>query len=178
MTTRATMLSGAGPVRAGDRALPLLAAAASLPVGFALGLALYGAPPPLALALAGGLGLLFVLALALARYDAAVALGAVLLAVQVVEPSPSDGVFFVVLAVALVTGRFHLKAVPRPVVVLLAVFGALNVMASVQVVDPERAIVFFGTTAYLALFAIWLAGYTTSRRRALLLVRALSLIHI
>jgi len=34
-----------------------------------------------------------------------------------------------------------------------------------------RAVVFFGTTAYLALFAIWLAGYTTSRGRALLLVR-------
>jgi O-antigen ligase len=55
---------------------------------------------------------------------------------------------------------------------MLAVFGALNVMASIQVVDPERAIVFFGTTAYLALFSIWLAGYVTSRGRALLLVRA------
>jgi len=169
MTTRAAMLGGARPA---DRALPVLAAFASLPVGAALGLALYRSPPPLAMAVAGGLGLILVLALALARYHAAVALGALLLGIQVVEPSPSDGVFFVLLAVALATGQFRLSAVPRPVVAILAVFGALNVMASIQVVDPERAIVFFGTTAYLALFAIWLAGYLTTRRRARLLLRA------
>ena len=161
-----------GPPRAGDRAVPMLAAARSLPIGFALGLALYGSPPPLAVASPAGWGLSLVLALALARYHAAVALGALLLGVQVVDPAPSDGVFVVVMAVAFATGRFRLRAVPRPVVAILAVFGALNVMASVQVVDPARAIVFFGTTAYLALFALWLAGYTTSRRRAQLLVRA------
>lgn len=164
MTTRATL--------PGDRALPVLGAFLSLPVGCALGLALYTAPPPLALAIAGGLGLVLVLALALARYDATVALGALLLGFQVVDPAPADGVFVVVMAVAFATRRFHLSAVPRPVLAMLAVFAALNVMASIQVVDEERAIVFFGTTAYLALFAIWLAGYTNSRRRALLLVRA------
>ena len=161
-----------GPAWPGDRALPVLAGLASLPVGAALALALYGAPPPLGLALAGGLGLVLVLALALARYDAAVALGGLLLGMQVVDPAPADGVFFVVMAIAIATRRFRLSAVPRPVVAMLAVFGALNVMASIQVVDPERAVVFFGTTVFLALFAIWLAGYTTSRRRALLLVRA------
>jgi len=161
-----------GPAWPGDRALPVLAGLASLPVGAALALALYGAPPPLGLALAGGLGLVLVLALALARYDAAVALGGLLLGMQVVDPAPADGVFFVVMAIAIATRRFRLSAVPRPVVAMLAVFGALNVMASIQVVDPERAVVFFGTTAFLAVFAIWLAGYTTSRRRSLLLVRA------
>ena len=45
---------------------------------------------------------------------------------------------------------------------MLAVFGALNVMCADQVVDPERAVVFFGSTLYLALFAIWLPGYMTS----------------
>jgi O-antigen ligase len=172
MTARAMRGGDVGPARAGDRALPVLAALASLPVGGALGLALYAAPPPLALALAGGVGLLLVLALALARYDAAVALGGLLLGLQAVDPAPADGVFFVVIAVAFATRRFRLSSVPRPVVAMFAVFGALNVMASIQVVDPERAVVFFGTTAYLALFAIWLAGYTTSRGRALLLVRA------
>jgi O-antigen ligase len=113
-----------------------------------------------------------VLALALARYDAAVALGGLLLGFQAVEPAPADGVFFVIMAVTFTTRRFRLSAVPTPVLAMLAVLGALNVMASIQVVDPERAIMFFGTSAYLALFAIWLAGYTTSRRRALLLVRA------
>ena len=164
MTTRATAPD--------HRALPLLAALASLPVGCALALALYATPPPLAPTVATGLGLVLVLALALARYDAAVALGGLLLGFQAVDPAPADGVFVVVMAVAFTTRRFRLSSVPRPVVAMLAVFAALNVMASIQVVDAERAIVFFGTTAYLALFAIWLAGYTTSRRRALLLVRA------
>jgi O-antigen ligase len=164
VTTRATM-------PAGDRALPVLAGLASLPVGCALALALYATPPPVALGLAAAVGLVLVLALALARYDAAVALGGLLLGFQAVDPAPADGVFFVVMAVAFATRRFRLSSVPRPVLAMLAVFGALNVMASIQVVDPMRAVVFFGTTAYLALFAIWLAGYTTSRGRALLLVR-------
>ena len=172
MTTRATMPGGNGLTRWADRALPLLGAIVSLPVGCALALGLYTAPAPLSLAVAGGLGLVLVLALALVRYDAAVVLGGLLLGFQVVDPAPADGVFVVVMAVAFATRRLHLSSVPRPVLAMLAVFGALNIMASIQVVDPERAIVFFTTTAYLALFAIWLAGYTTSRRRALLLVRA------
>ena len=172
MTTRATMPGGHGLTRWADRALPLLGAVVSLPVGCALALALYTAPAPLSLAVAGGLGLVLVLALALVRYDVAVMLGGLLLGFQVVDPAPADGVFVVAMAVAFATRRFHLHSVPRPVLAMLVVFGALNIMASIQVVDPERAIVFFGTTAYLALFAIWLAGYTTSRRRALLLVRA------
>ena len=51
-----------------------------------------------------GVGLLGTLALALSRYDAAVALGVLLLAVVRIEPAPSDLVFAVVIAVALVTG--------------------------------------------------------------------------
>ena len=142
---------------------PCWRALASLPVGAALALALYGAPPPLGLALAGGLGLVLVLALALARYDAAVALGGLLLGMQVVDPAPADGVFFVVMAIAIATRRFRLSAVPRPVVAMLAVFGALNVMASIQVVDPERAVVFFGTTGSSRCSR---SGWPATRRRA------------
>jgi len=171
MTTGAALLGGRSAARRADRALPVLAALASLPVGCALALVLYRVPPPHALAVVGAIGLVAILALALARYHAAVALGLALLAVQAVEPAPSDGVFLVVMAVAFATGRFRLRSAPRPVVAILAIFAALNVMAAVQVADVERAVLFFTITLYLALLGLWLPGYVVSRARARLVVR-------
>ena len=168
MTGSALPLSGAA--RRGDRAILALGALVSVPVGCALALVLYVLPLPPA-AIAGGVALVAVLALALARYHAAVALGLVLLAVQAVDPAPSDGVFAVVLAVAFATGRFRLRAAPRPIVVILTIFGALNVMASVQVADVRRAAMFFSITLFLALFGLWMPGYVVSARRARLVVR-------
>jgi O-antigen ligase len=171
MTTGATTLGGRSAARPADRAFPVLAALASLPVGCALALALYQVPPPLALAVAGGLGLVAVLALTLAHNHAAVALGLALLAVQAVDPAPSDGVFLVVMGVAFATGRYRLRSAPRPVIAILAIFAALNVMAAVQVADVERAVLFFAITFYLALLGLWLPGYVVSRARARLVVR-------
>lgn len=172
------MTAGARPLAAGSRArpaewtLPVLGALAAIPAGMALGLALYRFPLPLALALATGAGAVAVLALALTRYHAAVALGVLLLGVVVVEPAPSDAVFFVVIAVAMATGRFSVRNVPPAVLGILAVFAALNLMSAVQVADPERAAIYFATTLYLMVLAIWLPGYVTSMGRARLLVRA------
>jgi O-antigen ligase len=169
--------AGAGSIGAGrrprpaERALPVIAALASVPAGLALGLALYRFPPPLTLILAGA-GLLGVLALALARYHAAVALGVLLLGVVVTEPAPSDAVFFVVIAVAAATGRFRLREVPAPVLGLLAMFAALNLMSAVQVAEPERAAVYVAITLYLVVLSVWLPGYITSTGRARLVVRA------
>ena len=59
-------------------------------------------PLPLPIVLGFGVGLLGTLALALARYDAAVALGVLLLAVVRIEPAPSDLVFGVLIALAFV----------------------------------------------------------------------------
>jgi O-antigen ligase len=168
MTGSALPLPGAG--RRGDRAILALGALVSVPVGCALALVLYLLPLP-PVAIAGGVALVAVLALALARYHAAVALGLVLLAVQAVDPAPSDGVFAVVLAVAFATGRFRLRAAPRPIVVILTIFGALNVMASVQVADVGRAAMFFSITLFLALFGLWLPGYVVSAARARIVVR-------
>jgi hypothetical protein len=153
----------------GDRAVLVIGALASVPVGCAVALALYLAALPPA-AIAAGVALVAVLALALARYHVAVALGIVLLAVQAVDPAPSDAVFAVVLAVAVVTGRFRLRSAPRPVVVILTSFGALNVMAAVQVQDVGRAVLFFSITLFLALFGLWLPGYVTSEGRARLVL--------
>jgi hypothetical protein len=168
MTASAFELTSSQP--RGDRAVPALGALAGVLVGCALALALYLAALPPA-AVAAGVALVAVLALALARYNAAVGLGLLLLAVQAVDPAPSDGVFAVVLAVALVTRRFRLRSAPRPVVVILTIFGALNLMAAIQVADVGRAALFFSITLCLALFGLWLPGYVVSAARARLVVR-------
>src|SRR5918997_1222128 len=163
---------GGPPPHIGDRALAALALLLSVPAGIALGLVLYRFPPPLALAVVGGAGLVGVLMLALARTHAAVALGFALLGVVLVDPAPSDGVFVVVMAVTLLGRRVVMGDVPRSIPIILAVYAALSVMSALQVTDPVRAAVFFGTTVYLALFALWLPGYVVSENRARLVVRA------
>jgi O-antigen ligase len=172
VTTHARPFRAPAQPRPAEWTLPVLAAIAAIPAGLAIGLALYRFPIPLALAFATGAGAVAVLALALARYHAAVALGVLLTGVVLVEPAPSDAVFFVVIAVAMTTGRFSVRDVPPPVLALLAIFAALNLMSAVQVADPERAAVYFATTLYLMVLALWLAGYVTSVGRARLLVRA------
>jgi O-antigen ligase len=154
---------GAGKV-AGAAGLLVLA------VAIGVGLSLY--PPPLAAVFAVGVGLLGTLALALARYDAAVALGIFLLAAVRLEPAPADLVLFVVIAVALVSGRFALRRVPLPVTVLLSVFLALNMLSSVELIDLTRGVTFFAITLYLALFGLWLAGYVHSVQRARVVLQA------
>lgn len=128
--------------------------------------------PPLELVLMGGLGLVSLLALALASYQSAASLGFLLLAAVKVEPAPCDAVLAVVIAVALATGRFDLRAAPRQVVALMVAFLALNVASAVDAVDVGRAARFFGVTLYLALFAVWLTSYVNGRERSRSLVRA------
>ena len=91
-----------------------------------------------------------VLALAIARYHAAVALAFVLLGVVLVEPAPSDGVFVVLMAIALVGRRFRLAAVPFPVIAALGTLAALNLLSAVQVADPARAASYFVVSVFLA----------------------------
>ncbi len=151
-------------------ALASLAIAALLGVGLALLLFRY--PPTPQVVVAGSVGLAGILALTVARYEAAVALGILLLGVVRVEPAPPDGVFAVVIAVALVTGRFDLARVPLVVFGLLGVFLALNLLSAVEAVDPGVAGRYFAITLYLAVFALWFTGYLRSERRARLVVMA------
>jgi hypothetical protein len=138
----------------------------------AIGVALSSYPLSWSLVFAFGVGLLGVFALALARYDAAVALGVLLLAVVWVEPAPPDLVFAVVIAVAVATGRFTVARIPFGVTSLIVAFLALNLLAAVEVLDATRAMLFFSITLYLAVFAIWLAGYVGSVRHARVVVNA------
>jgi O-antigen ligase len=138
----------------------------------AAGVALSRSPLPLVLVLAFGAGLLGTLALALGRYDAAVALGLLLLAVVRIEPAPPDLVFAVVIAVALVTARLHLERVPLSAIILVSTFLAVNLLAATGATEGARAVTFFGITFYLGIFALWLAAYVASARTARLVLLA------
>ena len=152
---------------AARRSLGALAATtACLLLAVVVSLVLSRYPPTLELATAAGLGLVAILALALIRQEAAAALGFALLGVVIIEPAPADLVFFVVIAIALATGSFRIQRVPAAAVGIVGAFFALNLVSAIEVVDYERAVTFFATTAYVAVLAIWLAGWVTNRRRA------------
>lgn len=160
------------PNASGRRALGyaiVLAAAAVL--GMAVAIGLTPVERPAWELIAAGLGLLGVLALAVARYEAAVALGFLLFAVVRVEPAPADAVFAVVIAVALVTGRFNISNTPLGPALGIAAFIALNLLASFQALDPVRAASFLSVTVYLCVFGLWVASYVNSRVRARRLLR-------
>src|SRR5215211_3831074 len=117
----------------------------------AIGVGLGRQPLPLPVVLGFGVGLLGTLALAVARYDAVVAVGVLLLAAVRIEPAPADLLFGVLIAVA---------------------FLALNLLASIEVIDAGRALNFFAITLYLAVFGLWLASYVNSVARARLVLVA------
>ncbi len=133
---------------------------------------LYRYPPSLTAALVVGLGLVGVLALAIVRYEIAVAIGFFLIGVVVVEPAPPDAIFSVVIAVALVTGRFEIRRVPLAVVGLISAFLVLNLISAIEAVDPAIAARFFMITLYLAVFSVWFTGYLDSIRRTRTVVLA------
>lgn len=133
---------------------------------------LYRYPPSLTAALAVGLGLIGVLALAIVRYEVAVAIGFLLIGVVKVEPAPPDAIFSVVIAVALVTGRFEIRRVPFAVAGLIGSFLVLNLFSAIDAVDPAVAARFFAITLYLAVFSVWFTGYLDSIRRARTVVLA------
>lgn len=170
----ATPLSSSGdlagrnrlPAGASRYALQLIAALALVLGSAVAGVILGGTALPWSLVIAGCLGLGVVLALAVARYEAAVALGMLLLGVVAVEPAPPDAVFGIVMAVALVTGRFRIDRAPLSILALSGVYILLNVASAVEAVDPARAGLYLAITLYLAIFAIWFTGYLDSVRRA------------
>jgi hypothetical protein len=161
------------PVATAARGLTLVTGAAALLVLFlAAGVVLSRNPLPLPVLLAIGVGLLGTLFLALARYHAAVALGVLLLAAVRLEPAPADVVLGVLIVAAFATGRFSLERVPLSATLLVSFFLALNLLASVEVIDAARAVEFFAITLYLGIFALWLTAYVRSARRARLVVVA------
>lgn len=169
-----TALPGRSPA---DRGLDLrrttltLALALALAVGSVVFAAILQRYPPPWIAVVGSVGLVVLLLVAVLRYEAAVALGLLLLGVVAVEPAPPDGVFAIVIAVALVTGRFRLERAPASVVALSMFFMLLNIASTVDAVDAQRAAIFAAITLYLVVFALWFTGWMDSERKARLVVR-------
>ena len=141
-------------------------------LGAGMAVALYKFPPSLGMIVVVGIGMLGLLALAVANYEAAVTLGFVLFGVVAMEPAPPDGVFAVVMAVAVVTGRFNLARVPMSIFGLVGAFMFVNILSSIEVIDVPAAARFMTITVYLAIFAIWFTSYLDSRERARAVVMA------
>ncbi len=139
----------------------------------AVALAVSTAPLSLGQWTAAGVGASAVLALALWRYEAAVALGLLLIGIVRFEPAPVDGVFAIVLAVALVTGRFDFRAAPLWITAVIGGFVAMNLLACIEATKPGLAATYMSITVYLLALAVWLAGFVDSRRRARLVIGSL-----
>lgn len=130
--------------------------------GAALSLLLYRHPPSALVVLAFAVVLLGSLWLAIAYYDVTLALAVVLLAAVRFEPAPADVVFAVLIAVGVVTRRFKLRRVIPEAVLLVGAYLALNLVSTVEVGDPQRAVSFLAITLYVAAFGLWLAAYVTN----------------
>jgi O-antigen ligase len=129
-------------------------------------------PVPLGAALGGGALMLVGLALVLARYDLAVYVGFLLLAVVIVEPAPSDALFGLIMCVAAATGRFGIRRLPRMAVWVVSGFLLLNIFSITEVIDWSSAGRFFLITLYLGMLSLWLGAYIDRPSRARRLVRA------
>jgi O-antigen ligase len=138
----------------------------------ALALVLASAPPSPLLVAGGASGLAAVVALAVTRYELAVALGFLLLAVVRFEPAPSDAVLAVLIGLAVAGGQVDLRRVPAAVLALLGLLVALNVASVAAAAELEPALRFLGITLYLLVFAVWLASYLRTPRRMRLVVGA------
>jgi len=137
-----------------------------------LAVALNAAPISPAIVIGGGVLAILATALVVGRYDLAVVIGFALLAVVVIEPAPSDVLFALAIAVAVVTGRFDLRRVPRMVTYLIAFFIALNIISMMNVLSWSAAGRFFLITIYLSTLSLWLAAYIDRPERARWLVCA------
>lgn len=149
----------------------VLGLALALAMGSAVFAAILQRYPPPWIAVVGSVGVVVLLLVAVLRYEAAVALGMVLLGVVAVEPAPPDGVFAIVIVVALVTGRFRIDRAPISVVALSMFYMLLNIASTVDAVSATRAATFAAITLYLVVFALWFTGWMDTEHKARLVVK-------
>ena len=146
--------------------------AAAVGAGALLGIVLASHPPAPALAAAGALGAALVLALALTSYEASIAVGFALFGVVRFEPAPSDALLALLAVLAIVSGRLDLRRVPAPILALLVVLLALNVLSIAAASELGEALRYFSITLYLVVLAVWLASHLRTPARMRLVVRA------
>ncbi len=120
-----------------------------------------------------GLAALAALGLALGRYELAAGLGMLIFGVVFVEPAPPDALLMTVIAVAITTGRFTLRKVPSPLLLLLGAFLTLNLISAFFSQNSARAATYLSITTYLSFLGVWAAGFVDSPRRARMLLAPL-----
>jgi O-antigen ligase len=160
------------PASTEGRAAPLAGLVGAAAAAAVLGMVLAADPPPQTIVAAGIAGVAVMLMLAVTSYDAAVALGFVLFGVVRVEPAPSDALLAVLAALAVVTGRVHLRRIPVPIVGLLAVLVVLNILSMAGAAEMSEALRYGAITLYLIVLAVWLTSYLRNAARTQLVVRA------
>jgi O-antigen ligase len=106
------------------------------------------------------------LILALVRYEAAAALGLLLLGIVRIEPAPVDAVFAVIIAIGIVTGRINLRSAPLWMLALLGAFVALNLLACIEAEEIGEAAFFLSITVYCLLLGVWTSSFVRSPDRA------------
>ena len=142
-------------------------------LGAAVAVGIGTADVPLRLVLAGGIGLIAALALSVARYETACVIGLLLLGIVRIEPAPVDGMFAVIIAVGIATGRIDLRAAPLWVLAVVGSFIALNLLSCLEAVDAGRAAFFLSITVYCMLLGVWAASFTRTEHRARLVLISL-----
>ena len=159
----------AGPTFA-DRAAPAAGRTAATIllalIGAAVAVAFGTSDVPLWVALAGGAGLVVALALSVVRYETACVVGLLLLGIVRIEPAPVDGMFAVIIAVGIVTGRIDLRAAPLWMMGLLGTFVALNLLSCLEAGEPGRAAFFLSITFYCLALGVWASSFVRSQSRA------------
>jgi hypothetical protein len=124
----------------------------------------------LGLALAGGLALSGFLALTIRHFETAIAVGLLLMGVVRFEPAPPDLAFAVIMTVAAMTGRFHLRRVPLLVRGIVGLMLVVNLLSLMDVVSTSTALRFVFITLYLAMFSLWLTAFIDRPSRARLVI--------
>jgi O-antigen ligase len=154
------------------RATPLAGLVCAAAAAVVLGMVLAADPPPSTIVVAGVAGVAVMVTLAVVSYDAAVALGFVLFGVVRVEPAPADALLAVCAALAVVSGRFHLRRIPVPIVGLLACLVVLNILSMAGAAEMSEALRYGAITLYLIVLAVWLTSYLRTAARTQLVIRA------
>jgi O-antigen ligase len=124
----------------------------------------------LGLALAGGVALTGFLLITIRHFETAVAIGLLLMGVVRFQPAPPDLCFAVIMSVAAMTGRFHLRRVPPVVRWIVGLLVVVNLLSMMDVLSTSIALRFLFITLYLAIFSLWLTGFVDSPSRARLVV--------
>ena len=113
----------------------------------------------------GILSIIFIIVLQV-RYNYIVGLNIILLAISIIEPSPSDIVFILILLFGLINGELEIKRLREGVfpLGLVACFLFTNLLGMFNMIEPYHGMKYFIITLYLLVFAFFFFIYMKEER--------------